>query len=101
MNLFLRTIDLLRYTTAARGTGRTGNGQGEDVSWRLRFEGDLESGRGGERLHEVAHHVHLRPLGELRLAPEYRVVEQVEVVRVELALERHAGTDVDDELLTT
>jgi len=49
----------------------------------------------------VAHHVHLGLLGELSLAPEYRIVEQVELVRVELALERHVGTDVDDELLTT
>jgi len=80
---------------------QTGNGKGKDVSRRLRFEGDLEPGRGGEWFHEVAHHVHLGLLGELRLAPEYRIVEQVELVRVELALERRVGTDVDDELLTT
>jgi len=39
--------------------------------------------------------------GELRLAPEDRVIEEVEVVGVELALERHVGADVDDELLVT
>ena len=79
----------------------TWNGERKDVSWRLRNERDFEPLRGRERFHEVAHHVHLRLLAELRLAPEYRVVEQVEIVRVELALERHVSTDVDDKLLTT
>jgi len=79
----------------------TGNEESKDVSWRLRYKRDLESCSGRERFHEVAHHVHLRPLAELDLAPEYRVVEQVEVVRVKLALERHVRADVDDELLST
>jgi len=52
--------------------------QAEREGGTKRLERDAESPRRLERLDEVAHHVHLRALVQLRLDPDHRVVEQVE-----------------------
>jgi len=54
------------------------------VSQRHVGVGDLDAVAGDERLVEATHDVHLRPLVELLLAPDHRVVEQ----RVRRAAER-------------
>jgi len=59
----------------------------EDVSQRHVGVGDLDAVAGNERLVEAAHDVHLRPLVELLLAPDDRVVEEREVGHGEQAVE--------------
>jgi len=94
-----RIPDLLLYTRATEGFGRklytncgrparylsvgtrlyrTCDGQSERVVGRPRVERDDEASSGLERFEHAAHHVHLRLLVTLSLAPPDRVVEQVE-----------------------
>jgi len=65
----------------------------ESVDGWFRYEVDAEAALSDERFKQVSHHVHLRVLAALRLAPQHWVVEQVERRRLELAdqLQRVAG----------
>ena len=74
----------------------TFNWELESISWRERREGDFESVAGGVRFVDVAHHVHMRLLILLDLAPQDRVVEEAVVVGVELAFHDYGFTFVDD-----
>jgi len=58
------------------------------------FAGEIDSKAafGVKRLEYVAHHVDLHVLGALRLAPQHRVVEQVELRSLELTVELHRVT---------
>jgi len=73
----------------------------ENVPRLILGKTDSESAGRGVRLHQVAHHVHLGRLVQLGFAPEYWIVEQIEVIRVELALELNRFADVDDDLLVS
>lgn len=78
----------------------TFNRQSEDESSAVRLVCGTESARGRKRFHEVAHHVDLRLLETLRLAPDDRVVEQTECLRPKLTLELCCLAGLHDQHLT-
>jgi len=82
--------------TIVNGDYFTFNEEAECKCGTLRFERDTKSSRRLERFDEVAHHVHLRALVELRLDPDDWIVEQVERLHVELAVESQTLAGVDE-----
>ena len=59
----------------------------ESVEGWFRDEEDSEAALGDKRLEYIAHHVDLCLLGALRLAPQHRVIKQIERRSSELAVE--------------
>lgn len=74
--------------------------QPERVQSFLAGERDSESSGRDERFQQVAHHVDLRLLVALRLAPQDRIIEQVELVGVELAAELDRLADIQPQTVT-
>jgi len=80
----------------------TCDGQSEGVVGRPGLERDGEPSSGLERFQHVAHHVDLRLLVPLRLAPPDRVVEQVEpTVGRKLAVQSHRLARIDQQYLSS
>ena len=78
----------------------TGNGKGESELGRRLTEGNFEPLRRRERVEEVAHHVDLDPVHVLIFRPLERVVEEIETVRIEVAVQLDEVARVEDEDLT-
>ena len=81
-------------TTTPTARALTDDDEFEPVPWRQRREGHLEAAGVCERLVDVAHEVHVGRLVLLGLHPQHGVVEQVEVLGGELALEHQRLTHV-------
>ena len=74
----------------------TFNEETEREGGTTRLEGDTESSRRLEWFNEVAHHVHLGALVQLRLDPDDGIVEEVERLHEELAVEPQSFAGVDE-----
>lgn len=84
------------FTQAIRKLSpQTGNGELERVVWSRRRESHFETIGLHKRFVETSHHIDLVPFGQLLLAPDYWVVEQVVRVRPEGALQPHGVATVD------
>lgn len=70
--------------------------ESERERWTARLKCDTKSSRRLKGFDEVAHHVHLGALVELRLDPDNWIVEQVERFHEELAVESKALAGVDE-----
>ena len=72
-----------------------------EIVRRRGCEGKLQAiGAGYKRFIDAAHHVDLRPLSELLLAPDDRVVEHVVAQRLEAAFEHGRVTGVEYQHVT-
>jgi len=74
----------------------TRDAQTEDVSRFVDSERDLEAFGREERLEDVAHDVDLFLLAALVLLPDDRVLEHVELARLEVALHLDRLARIDD-----